>query len=415
MERRLDPLIFFGVLGLIIGLLFIVPEEETLAVLVYLPVLVIWAVILYKKSIKSIDPDFPAALFTLAFLMKLGGSILRYWTGLDLYGGAIDAQQYHENGLVFAGFFRQFDFSFLSSVRYGTQSLDYLTGLLYTILPSSLAGSFFFFGMLAFTGSVFFYRAHRVAFPEARPDLFRLIIFFLPSILFWPSSLGKDAWVFFGSGFVAYGLVKLMRQSRLSGLMVAILGVLLVGLIRPHVSLAIIFAAVVAFALQGLRSPKQVLGGVAVTGLAIFLLQTTNEYFYLKGLSDFSWAGVQEFYIYNQQQTFQGGSRFTPIAVFTLLGPVYALVTVLFRPFPWEAGNAQSFAVAVEGIFLLGLAWYNRQTLLGRIKTITRDPWIAFLVVYSIVMIISLTTIANFGILARQRVMFLPFIWMLFA
>ena len=58
MERHLGPLIFFSVLGLVIGLLMIVPEEEMLAVLVYLPVLVIWAVILYKKSVKPIDPDF---------------------------------------------------------------------------------------------------------------------------------------------------------------------------------------------------------------------------------------------------------------------------------------------------------------------------------------------------------------------
>ena len=110
------------------------------------------------------------------------------------------------------------------------------------------------FSALAFAGSVFFYRAFIIAFPETRPNLYRLLIFFLPSILFWPSSLGKDAWVFFGSGFVAYGLTSTVRSRLFSGLLTATLGLLLISVARPHIALAMVFSAVVAFALQGIFS-----------------------------------------------------------------------------------------------------------------------------------------------------------------
>jgi hypothetical protein len=341
--------------------------------------------------------------------------MIRYWSAFDLYEGVSDALEYHRQGQNMAEIFSQFDFSVFETIPQGTESLIYLTGLLYTIFPASLPGSFFLFATLAFTGSVFYYRAFRVAFPEASPNLFRVVIFFLPSILFWPASLGKDAWIFFGSGVVAYGLARLMRQPQLSSLWIAGLGVILISLVRPHVAIMMLLAILTAYVLQGMRTAKQFLGGAVVIGVAIFLVQFSTDYLYTKGLSEFSWSGLQEFYAYNQQQTFQGGSRFTPLAVFTLLGPLYAMVTVLFRPFLWEAPNAQALAVAIESTVWLALIWYRRQIFLSRIRSITTDPWVAFLVVYSFVMILSLASLANFGILARQRVMFLPFLWMLFA
>ena len=105
-----------------------------------------------------------------------------------------------------------------------------------------MLGSFFFFAGLAFSGSILFYRASRLAFPEVAPHFFRGVIFFLPSILFWPSSLGKDALIFFGSGFLAYGLIKYIRRSQLSGLLLVALGLFLVGLVRPHIAMVAILA-----------------------------------------------------------------------------------------------------------------------------------------------------------------------------
>jgi hypothetical protein len=415
-EHRLPPLVIFSFIAFVIGLSMIVPDEDWLSLLVYFVILGILARFLYKRGIEPVDPTFPPSLFLLAFILKLSGSAIRYWTGVDLYGGLADAVRYHEDGLYFAGFFRQFDFSVFDTIPQGTEGMSYLAGLLYTILPPNLPGSYFFFATLAFTGSIFYYRAFLTAFPKSDSNLFRFLIFFLPSVLFWPSSLGKDAWIFFSSSFVAYGLAQYIRQTRLSGLLVAGLGIFFVGIIRPPVAAIITLAAVMAYLVQGMRTAKQFVGGILLVGFGIFIYQFSTEYLIsTKGLPEVSWAGLQEFYEYQQQQTHSGGSRFAPIVLLTLLGPVYAVVTVLFRPFVWEANNAQVLVTAFEGILWLGLFWYRRKAFLTRVRLITKDPWIAFLIVYSILMILSLTTIANFGLLARQRLMFLPFLWMLFA
>jgi len=415
-EHRLPPLVIFSVIVFVIGLLTIIPDQDWFPLLIYLVVLSILARILYKKGIEPIDPSFPPVLFWLAFILKLGGSTVRYWTGVDLYSGLADGIRYHQDGEYFSGFFKQFDFSVFDAIPQGTEGMSYLAGLLYTILPPSLPGSYLFFATLAFTGSVFFYRAFRIAYPENTSTFYRLIIFFLPSVLFWPSSLGKDAWIFFSSGFIAYGLVQHIRRTRLSGLLVAGLGVFLVGVIRPPTAALITLAVVIAYLVQGMRTFKQFIGGVLLLGFGIFIYQFSTEYLLeAKGLPEVSWTGLQEFYEYQQRQTHSGGSRFAPIVLLTLFGPVYAVVTILFRPFIWEANNPQVLVTAIEGLLWLGLFWYRRRTFLARIRLITKDPWIAFLVAYSIIMIFSLTTISNFGLLARQRLMFLPFLWMLFA
>jgi hypothetical protein len=417
LERKLFPLALFGSLGLIFALVLLIPGEDALPVLVYLFILLSFPIVLFAKGIKPIDPGFPPSLFALAFIAKLAGSLVRFWMAFDVYGGYIDASQYHDAGQELAAVISRFDFTMLDSIPQGTEGFRILTGIIYIFLPPSMPGSFLFFGGLAFIGSVFFYRAFRVGFPDASPNLFRLIIFFLPSILFWPSSLGKDAWVFFSSGFVAYGLAVFVRKNRLSGLLLAGLGILFVSLARSHIAMFIVGAIGVAYFLgRGKTGVKQIIGGLLIIGFAYFIFQNATDYLTnVKGLSEFSWSGIQEFYEEQQEQTFRGGSRFAPVAVLTILGPIYGFITVLFRPFLWEAGSPLLLIAALESVLWLGLFWAQRQTLIDRVRLTTQDSWIGFLVIYSIIMILALTAIGNFGILARQRVMLLPFLWMLLA
>ena len=52
-------------------------------------------------------------------------------------------------------------------------------------------------------------------------------------------------------------------------------------------------------------------------------------------------------------QTAQGGSAFTPVPLTSPLGIPAAIITLLFRPFPWEAGNVQMLVQSAEGLVLL--------------------------------------------------------------
>lgn len=418
MERNLAPLTALSYLACLFALLYVIPTEDWASLLAYVPVLILLALLLYHKGIKPIDPHFPASLFWLAFALKMISSIARYWMAFDLYGGAADAGVYHRAAQFVAEFFKEFDFSLFTSgfrVRgQGTTQLVYITGLIYTVLPPSLSGVFFFFAGLAFSGSVFFYRAFRVAFPEAKPRVYRLLVFFLPSILFWPASLGKDAWIFFGSGFVAYGLAEYLRQTRWSGLFWVGIGLFMINLVRPHVALFLLAAAVAAyFFSRRIRTSQRIVGGVTIIAAGFFFLQSSNQNLVTKGLTDVSLDNLSEIQTEVQRRTYKGGSRFTPVSPFTPIGFFYAPITIVFRPFPWEADNAQMMITSLEAMVWLGLFWYRRRVVWSKVRSLGKDPWLTFAIIYSFLTIYSFTTFGNFGILARQRVMFIPFLLVL--
>src|SRR5204863_3854856 len=109
----------------------------------------------------------------------------------------------------------------------------------------SLLGAFFIFSWAGFWGLYLFYRAFCIAVPEGDHRRYALLILLLPSLLFWPSSLGKEAWMTLGLGLFAYGGARIITHQRY-GFMVVLAGVLATAAVRPHVAamgLLALFAA----------------------------------------------------------------------------------------------------------------------------------------------------------------------------
>jgi hypothetical protein len=377
-------------------------------------------VLLYRPFIKSVDAHFPTWLFILAFFVKLSASALRYWTLVDIYSSMGDAIQYHEKGMEIASFLSSGDFSPLSQLKGGTSGLDLLTGIIYTLFPQNMEGAFVLFAALAFVGSIFFYRAFVIAFPDRPRALYRVLIFFLPSILFWPSSLGKDAIVFMGLGVAAYGMVLLLRKNSVRGLIWVSAGLAALLVVRPYTAGFFIFAAGTASIFVPDRTSRRSLGLWLVSGcllvvIGFFVVQQSADFLKDSGMKEFSWQGVVDFYQSRKASSTGGGSRVLTPVVVTLLGPFYAIVTILFRPFPWEAHNPQSLIASLETLVWLTLIVKRRKLFLSRIRSALRDPFVAFIIIFSLTMIMVQTTTGNFAIIARQRVQFLPFFLMLLA
>jgi hypothetical protein len=404
------------------GSLWLIPGRDWLALLVYLPVLALIALFFYKRVLKPVDPAFPGPLYALAFVTKLLGSLARYWMLVDLYDGRGDAIVYHDEGTFLARYyFRDFDYSIIQYYQVrgeGTTNMAIITGLIYSILPPSLPASFLFFAILAFGGAVLFYGAFRIAFPEARPAMYRFIVFFLPSVLFWPSSLGKDSWIFFSSGIAAYGLAIFISQGRFPGLIWTAIGLLLIFPIRKHFTafMAIAFGLAYMIGLQRLLSRQHPVVTIAAAGLLMGSLMyigpaIQNSF----GLEEISLEDIESSMQQVQNRTTTGNSRYETMSIFSPAGFVMGIMTVLFRPFPWEAENPMVLVTALEAIVWVALVWMRRGVFWGRLRAIPKRPLIAFLFLYSLLTILAFTSLGNFGILARQRVFFLPFFWMLFA
>ncbi len=419
----LDPgMLLILTVFLFLGVLVATIEVgEVLAVARYLPLVFLLAAFVYRKGMKPADGDFPPALYWLAFVLKLLSTAAYYWVVLEVYGRG-DANRYHKEAEYVSHYLSQFDFSTVAAYSYGRQgstNIIYLLSAVYSLLPASRLGGGFVFATLAFTGSVLFYRAYRLAFPESDGRFYGFIIFFLPSILFWTSAVGKDAWGFFASGFVAYGLAGYARQARPSGLAVAGLGLGLLYLARPHLAAFMILAAGIAFLLfyrvaSVHRLLVWLLGLVVIIGGGVFVLQSAGEFLGLGSVLTISGEELEEFYDFRQDVSTTGGSEFAPPTAFDLFGLLSAPIVVLFRPFPWEAHNLWALITSLESVAWLALFLRRRRAFWPRLRSIRQDPWVAFAVGYSVIVIVALTTAGNFGIIARQRVALLPFLWLLF-
>ena len=215
-------------------------------------------------------------------------------------------------------------------------------------------------------------------------------------------------------GLFAYGCSQLM-QNRLRGLMPLALGFMGALWIRPHVAAMSILAFGLAFFLPGarkqrLRPTTSVIGLLAVGGLAWAFLPQIMDFLSLEGLSlDEVIAFMQQ----QQQSTSYGGSA---LQVTDLSNPLIYLmspITLLFRPFPWEAHNLQALVESSLGVFILGLILWRAKNLGRAIASSISSRYLRYVLIYIIAFVIIFSALANLGLLARERVMLLPFFFML--
>jgi hypothetical protein len=155
------------------------------------------------------------------------------------------------------------------------------------------------------------------------------------------------------------------------------------------------------------------LSGIVVLGGAAAVLATQSATFL--GIDDLSWQAVSHTLSWRSSLTVEGGSEFTPTPITSLAGVPMAVITVLFRPFPWEAHNLKLFFQGLEGVFLLTLTVAAWPRLRGIPRFVRRNPYVLFVMVYSSAFIVAFSGFGNFGVLARQRVLMLPFFLVLLA
>lgn len=351
----------------------------------------------------------------IGFFAKLFGYVLRYTVISGAYEGG-DTGGYHRAGATLARSYRNGDFFVPvpgNARGAGTLNLRVIVGLIYTVTGSSLLVGALVFSLLSFTGFVLCVKAFRLAVPDGDHARYARLVLLVPSMLFWPSTIGKDAWMLLGIGIVAYGGARLYTRS-IGGLVLIAGGSVALALIRPHIALLAFGAAAVALlfrrAGQTRRRRMNLLGKLILLvplALASLMLLASAESF-LK-IDDLSLEGVQAAGSQVGERSDKGGSAFAPAPVESPVDLPWALVTVLFRPFPFEASNALSFGIALEGIFLILLTVLSWRRILAAVRALLRSPFLVLCGIYTLAFAVAFSNIANFGILARQRVQVLPF------
>ena len=361
--------------------------------------------------------NFLLRVLVCGLFFKLGFSILRLWVSFNVYGGVADVSGYHSSGIVIAQHLRQLEFDqIVPFLQLGTNFIKFFTGVVYSVIGPTIYGGYFIYASLAFLGSYYFYRTFRVAFPNGNKRLYAILVFFLPSILFWPNGISKDALIFLCIGLFAYGGAQL-TQDRLRGLVPLTLGLLGTLCIRPHIAamLALSFVFAILFRGVGKRSISFitfVIGIIAIGGVVWFLLPRAMVYV---GMEEFSPEGILSTLQIRQNLTYQGGSAFQVGDISDPLTFPMTMSTILFRPFPWEAHNLQALIQSLEGVLLMGLILWRIKSLGKAVVSSISNIYLRYILVFIISFTIAFSVISNFGLLARQRAMVLPFFLMLIA
>jgi len=378
-------------------------------------------ILLTRARRREVDP-WIGKLLVVAFVTKMLGAVVRYAVTFEVYAGRADAGGYHGSGRRLAAAFWNgtWDQVYAAEVPKmgGTEFMRLVTGVVYIFTGPTKLGGFLVFSCLGFWGLYGFYRAFRIGFPEGDHRRYAVLLFFLPSLLYWPSSIGKEAWMLFTLGIAAWGAALVLRY-RSRGYVVLGLGLAGTAAVRPHITLLLFVALFIAYLWRRrswVESQTGLLGRMAGIGLMVLVgglvLTQAADFFHLQDLDP---AGVQQVLDRTQDQSSKGASQFSVSRPKSPGEYPDAVVTVLFRPYPWEAGNAQALVASVEGTLLALLFVVSLPRLARLPRLLVSTPYLLFAVAYILMFVFAFSSVGNFGIITRQRTQVFPFVLVLLA
>jgi hypothetical protein len=391
---------------------------DTWGGLVIAPLVFTISLPLLNRVVRVEDPRI-VRLMAWGLVFKLAASFARFLMAFVLYDTA-DAIGYVGAGTKLSALFRQGIFTLEPGVSViGTYFMKIVTGVVFTFIGPTKLGGFVVFSWLAFWGLYLFYRAFRIGVPNGDHRRYALLVFFLPSLLFWPSSIGKDAWMILMLGLSAYGVAHILTRN-VRGYPLLCLGLLGVTMVRPHMSALVCCGMTLSSLVR--RSPEQrtrfgplprVIGIVVLVAVSVVVITQAERFFGVEGQEGAQ--GVNAVLATTQKNSTQGGSEYEVTPVRSPVQLPWATVTILFRPFPFEAHNVQSLIASIEGLALMGVAALSWPRFVMLPSQLRRNPYLTFAAVYSLLFVVAFSNIGNFGILTRQRAQLFPFALVFFA
>lgn len=328
-----------------------------------------------------------------------------------------DSVDYYRVGASLANSFRRLDFTVDTGRSIpGTGSVRYLAGLVEVFTFEDEFATFVVFSLLGFIGSILFVMACRTALPAVDVKRYALLLLFWPSLVYWPSSIGKESVILLGLGAVAFGAAKLLRGD-LHGLLITAVGMLGVALVRPHVALIAMTALVVAVVVgaPGRGTMSSVARVALVAALLVGGSVASDEVEALSDIDGLNPTGLAAALDLVNTRSSQGGSHFEAARIDDITEYPWGFVTVLFRPFPHEASSVAMLVTSIEALVLAALVVGAIPRLAAAARTIRSEAYVAYAVAFTVVFVYLFSALGNFGILARQRAMTIPLVLLVVA
>ncbi len=333
------------------------------------------------------------------------------------YHGVADWIRYDTQGAILAPNFRSFNFTLAGSdVRaiVNDGSVSIAAGIVMAIVGVNQLATFLVFSWLSWLGTIMFYRAFTVTFPEARRShrRYAYLVFFLPSTIFWTADVSKEAIMTVSLGLVAFGCAKVLRRAP-GGFRTITFGALIGVLIRPNELLVALAAFAVALMIRPGGDRRQAYATVKrVGGLAFMFILLGASVFvtlhYLKLGSTTSLSNT------TANNSVYGGSGGVAYSSSPLRWPIDAY-TVLLDPLPINFHGSGELAAALENTVILGVFFASYRQLRMLPRASFARAYVMLCLVYSILFIYLFAALGNLGLIYRERVMLLPFLMVLLA
>jgi hypothetical protein len=369
-------------------------------------------------------------------VVKFAGAVAGYNIRFEAYGGGADAARYHNAGKLIAGQFHEGTVGILALLPTdtGTQFIEEFTGLVYAVSGTSRLGGFMVFTWMSFWGLAFCVKAAHHAIGGFATRRYAIAVFFFPSLVYWGSSIGKEAFVGLCLGVSAYGasLVLTRRGGVWRGFVMLAVGLVGAAFVRPH--FAAIWAGAVMIALvarvlldvmrrsdrgtdERRRSQFGTILLLAVAGIG-FLIVAQITLSYLDPADDAAkekTAGeevvtdrLSDIFGEVERRTTLGVSSFDPISIDGPQDWPWAAFRTLTRPLLFEARGLAAALPAIEmtALLLVGIVSWRR--LAHAPKLMLTTPYLVFAALCVITFGVAFASIGNLGILTRQRSLVLP-------
>lgn len=405
---------------LVLGLVLLTQVDYQLsgAVLVA-PFLAAISLPLINRAKKRESDPWVRRLFMLALIAMLLATLARYWVSFGFYGGRVDAAKYSRAALRVAEQIR--DGVLLPTIEadlVGSGFIILLTGVMYAVIGPSILGASLIWAWIGYWGLYFCYRAFRIGLPIGDHRRYAILIFFLPSLLFWTGALGKEAWMMLSIGLTIWGAARLLSLQR-GALPLLIAGMAATALVRPHITILLYGALFIALILRRSVATDR-LGPVVKFGLVVLLIPVgflvLDQAGSFLGVDTFTPGAVGDLLDQRAELTSDiGNSTFDAVRASNPLNAPQAAVSVLFRPFLWEATDPQLLVSALESTLLAALAALSLRRVTQMARLLRKHAYIVLALLYIAAFIVAFSSLGNFGLLVRERIMVLPLLFVLLA
>lgn len=229
-----------------------------------------------------------------------------------------------------------------------------------------------------------------------------LALLFLPGLHFWTSAVGKDGPLFLACALAVWSALRVERRAP-----ALLLALALMGAVRPHVAAiaAVSLLAALLFDRRlGLAAKLPVL--LLVVAALSFILGGMERLF---GLDPTNVDAVGEFISTKQEYGLRREGNVQELAY-----PLRVL-SLLFRPFFFDASGALGLIVSVENAILLvvvGALALRSPTLLRLAASVA---YVRFCLVFALLLVGLLAAVSyNIGLGLRQKFMAMPALLTLF-